>query len=930
MSAVPPTSGARFKALLARRVKLDRYRAVLRVGKARLRAYGDALMAEGLPRASIAMRRLLRTTRKGMRRLGLGAAGQSHAGPTLMAWIWQESRREQMPILAIIVCSLPFYYLLFDLPKHIINGPIQGSGFASTEATRPLGQLVPLFAPLTSLASIELDRVMALLVLSALFAALIIVNGAFKLVINTAKGRLGERMLQRLRSDLFARVLAMPPREARRLSGSETAAIIKDEVEPLGGFIGDAFVMPALLVAKALTAALFILLQSVWLGAVAIVIVVVQALIVPRMRRRLIVLGRERQATARALAGRVGEVVEGIAEVHTNNAKMLEQRDIQSRLERIFTIRYEIYQRKFAIKFINNLLAEVPTLIFFLLGGLLVLKGQVDVGQLVAVIVAYGELPDPIKQLIDWDYQRQDMMVRFDQVNQYLPPPTLAKRDLPHTILPVARVRQALPLKILDLNVEIEASGERLRDTSLEIRTGEQVCATGDAGSGANALALALIGDAALSSGTMLCAGKPYGPAGLLGGRLAYVGEDPYVQQGPIRDALLYGLSEEAGAASHVGRLGEILKLVGLEEDILAIALGGRITQAARADVARAAVAARHALARGPAYEDLARVVVRHNPNRYNDEATIGVNLSIAGDQYDSADARWLGRAEVDHELAHHDLNHRLESIGRVMARTAVDLYGGLAHDNVLRLTQRHVPPDEFERYRALIERYDDGRAEPLSDADRRALQSLALGYVESRHRLGLIDNALRERVVAVRQALYGTDRVPTDDADYFDGMTLEQNIIFGSVVHELAGSERQVREAVRKTLADLGSLELVLSLGLAFEAGPGGRRLTLAQRQKIGLARALLRDCELLVANRALSSLPVRSQDTIIRGVLAELRTRNAGAGGASFWVLANAASAPHFDRVLAFAGGQIRDDTRPRPAQDQGSDDAVKGHET
>ena len=179
--------------------------------------------------------------------------------------------------------------------------------------------------------------------------------------------------------------------------------MIKDEVEPLGGFIGDAFVQPVLLGGQAVTALAFILVQSLWLGLIALVIVAVQGFFVPKLRRRLIVLGRARQLTARELSGRVGEVVDGIAAVHTHDTSNFERADFSARLGRIFKIRYDIYQWKFFVKFLNNFLAQITPYLFYLIGGYLAIRGQLDVGQLVAVIGAYKDLPGPLKELIDWD-----------------------------------------------------------------------------------------------------------------------------------------------------------------------------------------------------------------------------------------------------------------------------------------------------------------------------------------------------------------------------------------------------------------------------------------------------------------------------------------------------------------------------------------------
>src|SRR3546814_12418242 len=97
-----------------------------------------------------------------------------------------------------------------------------------------------------------------LLALSFSFLGLVLVNGIFKLVINTRKGRLGERLLRRLRFELADRILRFPLPHLRRVKPSEMATMIKDEVEPLGGFIGDAFATPLFLGGQAATAMLFI------------------------------------------------------------------------------------------------------------------------------------------------------------------------------------------------------------------------------------------------------------------------------------------------------------------------------------------------------------------------------------------------------------------------------------------------------------------------------------------------------------------------------------------------------------------------------------------------------------------------------------------------------------------------------------------------
>ena len=53
----------------------------------------------------------------------------------IFRYTWRHSRRDQMWLLVVVVVSLPFYFLSLDLPKSIVNGPIQGEGFSSPTDT---------------------------------------------------------------------------------------------------------------------------------------------------------------------------------------------------------------------------------------------------------------------------------------------------------------------------------------------------------------------------------------------------------------------------------------------------------------------------------------------------------------------------------------------------------------------------------------------------------------------------------------------------------------------------------------------------------------------------------------------------------------------------------------------------------------------------
>jgi putative ABC transport system ATP-binding protein len=317
---------------------------------------------------------------------------------SLFGFIIRYSKRDQLRIVPFVLMTMVVYYASLDLPKTIINEAIQGRSF-------PEGAQSAMFLWL------ELGRIEYLFALSMIFLALIVLNGWLKFRINTMKGWMGERMLRRLRYALYDHILRFPLTRFRRVKAAEMATMIKDEVEPLGGFIGEALITPLFLGGQALTAMFFILYQHWVLGLVALAVVGVQAYFIPRLRKRLLVLGRERQLTARALAGRIAETVDGAAEIHANATSNYERAEISARLGHIFNIRFEFYQRKFLIKFLNNFLSQVTPFLFYTVGGYLVIMGRLDIGALVAVIAAYKDLPGPVKEMIDWDQQRLDVEV---------------------------------------------------------------------------------------------------------------------------------------------------------------------------------------------------------------------------------------------------------------------------------------------------------------------------------------------------------------------------------------------------------------------------------------------------------------------------------------------------------------------------------------
>jgi putative ABC transport system ATP-binding protein len=880
----------------------------------------------------------------------------------IFRYTWRHSKRDQIWLLIVVVASLPFYFLSLDLPKSIVNGPIQGEGFSgpldTVTAMRVAFDLPSwLFGggEVVLFDGIELGRITMLIYLCSLFLFFVLVNGYFKLYLSTFKGRLGERMLRRMRYQLVDTLLRFPLPQFRRLRSPEVASMVKDEVEPLGGFIGDAFVQPAYLISQAVTAMVFILMQSITLGLVAGAIVGVQIVLIPRLRRRLLVLGRARQLTARQLAGRVGEIVEGIAGVRLNDTSNWERAEVSGRLAKIFFIRFDIYQWKFLVKFINNLLAQVTPFVFDLVGGYLAITGRLDIGQLVAVIAAYKELPGPLKELIDWDQLRQDVQVKYTQVVEQFTigkilDPALQKLE-PNTPMRIERDIVASGASIRD-----ESGATLLEPSSFKITKGEAVAAVGPVGAGGEYLAEALARLAEPSGGRILLDGTPIEtlPDAVTGRRIGYAEATTYFPQATLRDSLVYGLRhaplrlvekdpredkrrlleahasgnpdtdvaddwidyEAAGATGPedlLERLREVLVVVDLESDVYRLGLRSRLPEADIEDLSSRVLAARDDLRERLTKSHAEHYVEMFDPGRYVVNASVKENLIFG-----VADTEALGGRLEDHPylvstVTQTGLEAKLVRMGLGVAETLIDLFGDLAPNNPLLERMDLMAPDEMDTYRAIIRRAEGVAPESMDAADRQALLRLAYGYVEPRHRHGLLDEAMQQEIVAAREVFRAN--LPEDlkgaVAFYQPGLvnpaaSVQDNVLFGRIVDTYAEAGDRVNALLRETMDALRLTDAVIDLGLSFDIGSGAKRLSLAQQQKLALGRALVKRPDLLVVNRALAALDANAQDATVTRVLDFARSEG-GPGFAVFWVLSHPAAGQWFDRVLTFENGRI-----------------------
>lgn len=853
--------------------------------------------------------------------------------PTIFRFIWKYSWRQQLVILALTVGSFPVLYATLELPKIIVNRALAG------------------VADVYEFLGYEFSQTGYLFVLCGLFLALVLLAGALKYVLNVYSGIVAERMLRRLRYQLYTQMLRFPLPYFRRVSQGELVQMINAEVEPLGGFVGDALATPAFQGGTLITILLFMFMQDWVLGLAAVALYPLQAWIIPKLQRQVNELGKRRVQQVRRNAEKIGETASGIADIHTNDTSLWERAQFSDQLGTVFFIRFDIYKKKFMIKFINNFIAQLGPFFFFSIGGYLVIHGDITLGALVAVLNAHKDLSAPWKELLAYYQMMYDVKIKYEQVvSQFLPPGLRDERQLdadpPEDAPDFTRELRAVHL-VLDDDGSLVLDG-----VEFTLPLPARVAVVGPAGSGRQHLAMVLAGLLAPTSGRVLIDGRPLHdlPESVLGRRIGFVGSPAYIFRGTIADNLLYGLRHRpvrprpatpelerylhearrsgnlaldpqadwvddaaagiSGPEQRFAAMKRVLQIVRLEEDVYLLGLRGRIAAGRHPELAAALLdARRRMLARLASDRALARLVEPFDPGRYNTNATVAENLLFGTPVDDRVDLERLAEHPfVRRVLEETGLLGPLLGVGFELARTMIELFAELPPEHEYFRQFSFIDPDALPEFRALVQRSDPGALDRLPRADQDLLLALAFRLVPARHRLGLIDADIQAAVIAARRWL--RENLPADlrgaiaffDPDtYNDALSVQENVLFGKVAWGQAQAQERTARLVRELLEEAGLHDRVLEVGLGAECGVGGSRLGLGQRQKLALAREILKRPNLLILSNPLAALDPDDQAAIRDALLAEFEGRSL------IWVLPGIDWADRFDRLLVMRNGRV-----------------------
>lgn len=765
---------------------------------------------------------------------------------SLFSWILPGNIRLQILIIIIIGITIGARILPLEMQKRIINE------------------------------AVFLKKTDLLLLYCSLFLGSVVLASVLKFLTNLLHTLISQRVLANMRKALYHHILTLPINFFRKTGPGMVVASLMTELATAGEFAGVAIAYPVTSVLTLIAFGVYLFWLNAWLAALSLSIYPIVIFIVPMLQKRANTANKHRVDETRRISNKITESITGIHEIHGNGSFHIENNKYDGMVDRLLKIRvvWSIYKQ--TVKVVNNFFNNLSPFLIFLLGGYLTIKGQLELGALVAFLSAQERLYDPWRELIGFYQLFQDASVRYKKTMEYF------NIKPEHDVKPVDRAPYELDggLEIKDLAFETE-DGIRLIDgINLSLRPGEHMALVGFSGSGKSTLAQCIgqlysytgghlqIGEREVSDLTKSDMAKNIG----------FVAQAPFIFDGTIEENVLYScasISDGNGSDREFTMptrddIIEVLQQTGIFVDTLRFGLNTHLIHDQHQDIVSQILHIRENFQRDFG-EIIADYVEFFREDSYLYHSDIAENIIFGTPNDESFTVRNLPNNKYFLEfLDEADLTRPLLSLSDELSKRTVDILGNLPPDMVF-FEQSPIHPDELDEYKGIVERRKEKMLHHLSDRDHQMLLKLALSFTPGKHKMIRLPVMLEKLILEGRTMF--REKISKDNpeaitffniSDYIYSQTILNNILFGKTMTEKTQAREKIDQSIIQLLIEEDLLETIVEIGMQFQVGTKGDRLSGGQRQKLAIARAFLKTPKILIMDEATSGLDNKSQARI------------------------------------------------------------------
>ena len=778
---------------------------------------------------------------------------------SLFYWVRTSNLRIQSLLLLIIAVSIATRVFPLEMQKRIVNQ------------------------------AIGLGKVDLLFLYCGLYLAAVVVAGGLKFAINILQTRLGQETLARIRKELYDHILTLPLGFFRKASSGMIVSSLVTEVVAAGELVGQAVAVPLNNVLTLLAFAGYMFYLNPILAALSFVIYPFILFSIPAMQRRANEANKARVDATRIISGKIGETISGIHEVHSNASYRIENRRFGEMVDQLLKIRitWNIYRN--AIKVMNNLFQNMGPFVLFIVGGYLAIHGRFDLGALVAFLSAYEKLYDPWKELLEFYQVYQDAKVSYKRLMEYFdiaPEFAVEPRDRPPHLMTGS-------IQVKDLYFSPGGGIHLLKQINLDLKPGEHLALVGASGSGKSTLALCIAQLQKYTSGSVKVDGKEVSDLTKrdIAENMGMVAQSPYIFDGTIKENLRYscealiegesGTSESKRELPTLDEMIQVIQQVGLFVDVLRFGLSTMLPSDRDDELAAKIVRIRRRF-QDEFGESLAESVEFLDEENYLYHASVATNLCYGTpNQEDFKKERLHDSAYFLDFLESVQLRALLLELGRELAIQFVDVLEHLPPEEIL-FEQSPIAANEIDEYRDLVPMLEGHAAHQLSEEAQSKLLRLALRFSPGIHTMVALSDDLEKRILAARMLFIQKIQQELPGAfsfylssDYIHSQTILSNILYGKPRTDHPNALERINQSIIHLLIEEDLLERIVELGMEFKVGTRGDRLSGGQRQKLAIARTLLKDPPIVILDEATAALDNASQKRIQNLVETQWRAR-------------------------------------------------------
>jgi ABC-type multidrug transport system fused ATPase/permease subunit len=472
---------------------------------------------------------------------------------SLFSWIFAKNKKLQLLLVASAAVSVFANVIPLEMQKRIVNE------------------------------AINLRKIDLLMIYCGVYLAAFVASSGLKFLINSLQTIIGQRTVTDMRKELFGHAITLPLSFYRRTQPGLVVAAMTTELATAGDFVGMSIAVPATNLLMLAAFAGYLLWLNPLLAAITLSVYPIVLLLVPVLQNRVNVYNRKRVDAGRKLSGKIGESVAGIHEIQANGAYAIERRKFAQLADRLRRIRIIWRLLRYGIKAANSMFTNLSRFLVFAFGGYLAIRGNLELGALVAFLSAQEKLYDPWKELIEFYQAYKASSVTYDRTMEYF--------DIKPEHALVADGRKPFDLDgsitVEDLSFETEDGTRLLSEISFSLKPCEHMALVGFSGSGKSTLAQCIVQLYRYTRGRIAIGQKEVASLSKkdVVANIGFVSQNPFIFDGTIEDNLLYAwkaLPENEDSANQSDRPSldqkiQVLQQTGIFVDVLRFGLNSKL-----------------------------------------------------------------------------------------------------------------------------------------------------------------------------------------------------------------------------------------------------------------------------------------------------------------------------------------------------------------